>query len=117
MQPQHRTSLHSDACRAATIAECAGRAGKFWEANDYLFGHALELESLSNKAIASELGLDAAALETCMQGEGLAAVKTDIETGIALNLRGTPSFLADGQLYFGDLPASVMAKLKPEPKP
>lgn len=109
--------FHGDACRMASLAECAGRAGKFWEANDYLFGHALELESLSNKAIASELGLDPAALETCMQGEGLAAVKSDIETGIALNLRGTPSFLVDGQLYFGNLPASVLEKLQPAPRP
>jgi protein-disulfide isomerase/uncharacterized membrane protein len=108
--------FHSDACRAATIAECAGRVGRFWEANDYLFGHSLELDNLSNKAIASDLGLDAAALETCMQGEGLAAVKADIETGIALNLRGTPSFLVDGQLYFGNLPATVIEKLRPEKK-
>jgi protein-disulfide isomerase len=108
--------FHADACRMASIAECAGRAGRFWEANDYLFGHALELESLSNKAIARELGLDPAALETCVRGEGLAAVKTDIDTGIALNLRGTPSFLVDGQLYFGNLPASVLEKLQPEKK-
>jgi protein-disulfide isomerase/uncharacterized membrane protein len=108
--------FHSDACRAATIATCAGRGGRFWEANDFLFGHSLELESLSNKAIASDLGVDPAALETCMQGEGLAAVKNDIETGIALNLRGTPSFLVDGQLYFGNLPASALEKLQPEQK-
>ncbi len=108
--------FHGDACRMAAIAECAGRMGRFWETNDFLFGHSLELESLSNKAIASELGLDATALETCVQGEGLGAVKNDIETGIALKLRGTPSFLVDGQLYFGSLPASVLEKLKPEPK-
>jgi protein-disulfide isomerase len=104
--------FHSDACRVATIAECAGRVGRFWEANDFLFGHALELDSLSTKAIASELGLNPAALATCMQGEGMSAVKTDIETGIALNLRGTPSFLVDGQLYFGNLPASVLERLQ-----
>jgi uncharacterized membrane protein/predicted DsbA family dithiol-disulfide isomerase len=108
--------FHSDACRVATIAECAGRVGRFWEANDYLFGHSLEIESLSNKALAMELGLDPAALETCMQGDGMTAIKNDIETGIALNLRGTPSFLVDGQLYFGDLPASVVEKLQPETK-
>lgn len=108
--------FHSDACRMATLADCAGRVGRFWEANDFLFGHSLELETLSNKAIASELGLDPAALETCMQGEGMVAVKNDIETGIALNLRGTPSFLVDGQLYFGSLPASAIEKLGPAKK-
>jgi protein-disulfide isomerase len=46
-----------------------------------------------------------------MKGEGLADVKNDIEVGIALKLEGTPSFLVDGQVYMGNLPAAVLESL------
>jgi uncharacterized membrane protein len=105
--------FHERACRAAVLAECAGRAGHFWEANDYLFEQANALEGRATKDIAADLKLDPAALEGCMQGEGLAAVKNDIEVGIALHLHGTPSFLVDGQVYFGNLPASAIERLRP----
>jgi protein-disulfide isomerase len=107
--------FHETACRAAVIAECAGRAGHFWEANDFLFEPSISLNALSAKEIAAELKLDPAALERCMKDEGLAAVKNDIEVGIALKLEGTPAFLVDGQVYFGNLPAGVLEPLRPAP--
>ena len=107
--------FHTSACRAALVAECAGQAGRFWEANDYLFEKAIELEDRAIKEIAADLKLDPSACERCMQGEGLAAVKNDIEVGIALNLKGTPSFLVDGQVYFGNLPAPTLERLRREP--
>jgi protein-disulfide isomerase len=46
-----------------------------------------------------------------MKDEGLAAVKNDIEVGIALKLEGTPSFLVDGQVYMGNLPTAALQPL------
>jgi uncharacterized membrane protein len=109
--------FHQTACRAAIIAECAGRAGRFWEANDTLFQSADYVDTRSNKGIADDLKLDPAALERCMTNEGLAAVKNDIEVGIALKLEGTPSFLVDGQVYMGNLPASVLERLRTDGGP
>jgi protein-disulfide isomerase/uncharacterized membrane protein len=103
--------FHESACRAALIAECAGHAGRFWEANDTLFELANSLDTRSTKEIAADLKLDSTALDRCMQGQGLVDVKNDIEVGIALKLEGTPSFLVDGQLYMGNLPASVLESL------
>jgi protein-disulfide isomerase len=68
-------------------------------------------DTQSTKKIAAELKLDPAALDRCMKGEGLADVKNDIEVGIALKLEGTPSFLVDGQVYMGNLPAAVLESL------
>ena len=108
-------AFHQTACRAALITECAGRAGRFWEANDYLFEAASSLDTQSNKKTAADLELDPVALELCMKGEALAAVKNDIEVGIALKLEGTPAFLVDGQVYFGSLPAAVLERLRAAP--
>jgi uncharacterized membrane protein/predicted DsbA family dithiol-disulfide isomerase len=103
--------FHESACQAALIAECAGRAGRFWEANDYLFGSSNSLDTQSTEEIAADLKLDPAALHRCMKDEGLAAVKNDIEVGIALKLEGTPSFLVDGQVYMGNLPTAALQPL------
>ena len=107
--------FHETACQAALIAECAGRAGRFWEANDYLFGSSNALDSHSTKEIAADLKLDPAALHRCMKDEGLAAVKNDIEVGIALKLEGTPSFLVDGRVYMGNLPSTALQALREAP--
>jgi Protein-disulfide isomerase len=107
--------FHQTACRAALVAECAGRAGRFWEANDYLFEPSNSLDTRSTKQIAADLKLDPVALDRCMKGEELAAVKNDIEVGIALKLEGTPAFLVDGQVYKGNLPASVLERLRAAP--
>ncbi|MGC9984165.1 MAG: vitamin K epoxide reductase family protein [Polyangia bacterium] len=107
--------FHQTACRAALIAECAGRAGRFWEANDYLFDASGFLDTQSDEKIAADLKLDPAALDRCMKGEGAAAVKNDVEVGIALKLEGTPSFLVDGQVYRGNLPAAVLEPLRARP--
>ena len=107
--------FHQFACWAAQLAECAGRAGRFWDANDILFELSNSLDTQSTKKIAAELKLDPAALDRCMKGEGLADVKNDIEVGIALKLEGTPSFLVDGQVYMGNLPAAVLESLRVAP--
>jgi protein-disulfide isomerase len=107
--------FHQSACWAAQVAECAGRAGRFWEANDILFQLSNYLDTQSTKKIAADLEIDPAALDRCMQHEGLDAVKSDIEVGIALKLEGTPSFLVDGQLYMGNLPAAVLEPLRAAP--
>ena len=107
--------FHQTACRAALIAECAGRAGRFWEANDTLFAESNSLDTLSTRAIAADLEIDRARLDRCMEGEGLVAVKNDIEVGIALKLEGTPAFLVDGQVYMGNLPGAVLEPLRAAP--
>ena len=55
-----KARMHENACFAATVAECAGRQDRFWQANDYLFAEARTLHARPNAEIARDLGLDKA---------------------------------------------------------
>ena len=103
--------LHRFACLAATIAECAGKQDKFWPANDYLFANARHLEGKTLAQIAKAIGLDLVPLQACMKEEGPHAVGLDVKQGNELNIQATPTFLIEGKVYKGQLPALVLERL------
>jgi len=104
--------MHQNACFAATIAECAGRQDRFWEANDYLFAEARNLHARPNKEIAHDLGLDLAALETCLREEGPRSVAFDVDEGNRRDIHGTPTFFVEGKTYTGTYPAWLPGRLQ-----
>jgi uncharacterized membrane protein/predicted DsbA family dithiol-disulfide isomerase len=110
--PDIKRPFHHNACRAALIAECAGRAGRFWEANDYLFEAAHDLATKSNQQVARDLGLPFEPLSSCMEREGKESLERDIQQGIGLKLEGTPSFLIEGKVYMGEIPVGVLDSLQ-----
>jgi protein-disulfide isomerase/uncharacterized membrane protein len=100
--------VHPQACRYAKMGICAARQGRFWAATHYLFTHAkgspIDLPSLAEGA-----GLDAAKMERCLDDPATTrALQQDIEAGQAAGVRGTPSFVIDGQLYEGRVPPDVL---------
>jgi protein-disulfide isomerase len=104
--------MHENACFAAMIAECAGRQNRFWQANDYLFAEARMLHSRPNSEIARDLGLDAAALDTCLREEGPRSVALDVDEGNRLNIQGTPTFSIEGKIYTGAWPPWLLTRLQ-----
>lgn len=110
--PTIDTRMHENACFAATVAECAGRQDRFWQANDYLFAEARTLHARSNAEIARDLGLDKAAFEGCLREEGPRSVALDVEAGNRLQLQGTPTFVIDGKTYMGNLPPWALTRLR-----
>jgi uncharacterized membrane protein/predicted DsbA family dithiol-disulfide isomerase len=117
--PDIKQPFHQNACRAALIAECAGRAGRFWEANDYLFEEAHGLAAKTNQQVARDLGLPFEALASCMEHEGKESLERDIQQGIGLKLNGTPSFLIEGKVYMGEIPVGALDALQsaaPQPR-
>ena len=104
--------MHQNACFAATLAECAGRQDRFWEANDYMFAEARMLHSRPNREIARDLGLDPAALETCLREEGPRNVALDVDEGNKLDIQGTPTFFTEGKRYTGTYPAWLPSRLQ-----
>ncbi len=97
--------MHPDAPKAAEAAQCADDQGKFWEMHDKLFSNqqALKVEQL--KGYAGELGLDAAAFDTCLSsGKYTEEVKADQEAGEAVGVSGTPAFFVNGRFLNGALP-------------
>ena len=94
---------HSRALIAAEAAECAGREGKFWEMHDLLFQDRRRLADKDLRTYANRLGLDRKGFDACLLEHALGKVQTDVASGRALGITGTPSFFlgtleADGRV-------------------
>lgn len=107
-----KAPMHQNACFAAMVAECAGLQNRFWEANDYLFAEARTLHARPNGEIARDLGLDRAALESCLREQGPRSVAIDVDDGNRLDIQGTPTFFIEGKSYMGILPGWVAKRLE-----
>jgi protein-disulfide isomerase len=103
---------------AAEAANCAGRAGDgstYWAMHDLLFGRQAEWSGRGDadaifSGYAQELGLDGAAFDQCLDsGATRGLVQADVAAGYAQGVRGTPTFLIDGQPVVGAQPYSVIA--------
>lgn len=77
----------------AQVAECAGAQGQFWSARTLLFDLARQGEITPEipQVVAQQLGLDAAALTTCI--ETAAQFVTDYRLGDGLGVDGTPAVM------------------------
>jgi protein-disulfide isomerase/uncharacterized membrane protein len=112
--PAVPTTFHPHACHYARLASCAGEAGKFWEANDYLFEHGHDSVRVTAAVLAEAIGVSVTELEACLTMRGTSSVRADIDAGIQLAIKGTPTLVVDGKTYTGNLPKSV---LLPYPMP
>lgn len=102
--------FHPHAVPAALAAECAGKAGKFWEVHDALFANQGAWGPLESTAAARGLivgyaktaGVDAAGLEACMADPQVAAsVAADLKESEAIWVRSTPTFIINGKRFVG----------------
>lgn len=106
--------FHPRACELSRIAVCAGRQGRFFEMADYLFhnGQTIRSRNLSATEIAEALALDLGKFSCCMDDpESMRPIETDLSAAATLNLRGTPAFLIDGQVYYGKIPDEALKTL------
>jgi protein-disulfide isomerase len=87
-------TIHPQALRAAAMAECGRRQGKFWELHDAIFlASPQELQTLSSTRLAKSFAVDGNKLENCLKGDGATTVRRDAEFANALGVHGTPTFL------------------------
>lgn len=97
------TSIHPRAMISAQVAEYAKGQKKFWEMSDLLFAHQEELDDVSLKHYARQLGLDGdKMLKEANAGNFDAAVNRQFKEGEAAGVNATPSFYFNGR--FMDLP-------------
>lgn len=108
---------HTEAFKAAEAAEAAREQGKYWEYINVLMQNqsALGVEKL--KSFAGELGLDRARFDAALDsGKFTEMVQRDVDEGMKLGLKGTPSLFINGRRVtaksYEDLKASVDAALK-----
>lgn len=105
-------SIHPMATPAAIASECAADQGKFWEYHDTLFGKLgagqLDVKAESLTAYAKGLGLDTDKFQACLKdGAAQARVTSDTQEGSKIGVRGTPTFVINGQLLVGAQPFSA----------
>ncbi|MBW2459752.1 MAG: thioredoxin domain-containing protein [Deltaproteobacteria bacterium] len=106
--------FHKRACLLAKVAYCAGQQGRFWEMNDYLFQQASQIRKgdSTGRQLAEQLELDLDKFDCCLTSkEAEAHIRKDIEEGMKHQIRGTPSFVVDGQVSAGSLPKELIAEI------
>lgn len=106
--------IHPQAQKAAEAARCvrelAGSDEAFWQMHDLLFAGQGDWSGQANaNAIfadyAAQVGVARDAFEECLNsGRHEAAVLADLEEGIELGVRGTPTFFINGQIFVGAQP-------------
>jgi protein-disulfide isomerase len=97
--------------RAAEMAQCALDQGQdqFWDYHAALFRRFNSGDSIDDLLLlGEEVGLDSAALSTCVNDNThRATVQYNEQRGHDLGLRGTPAFLVNGELLYGPTPDSL----------
>jgi len=99
------SQIHENAEKAAEAAGCASDQGKFWEYHDKLFSSQSALDVASLKSYASQLGLDTATFDQCLDSSKYAQeVQKDLQDGTSYGVDGTPAFFVNGLLVVGAQP-------------
>jgi len=110
-------SQHADAFKAAEAAEAAREQGKYWEYVHMLLQNQSSLSVEKLKSLASEIGLNRNRFDAALDSKKFAEmVQTDVDDGIKLGLKGTPSLFINGRRMnaksYEELKESVDAALK-----
>ena len=105
-------AFHPNAQKAAEAARCAGAQGAYQPMHEQLFENQSQWSGQNAAAAldtfvgyAGELGLDADAFGACLaSGQFAAQIAQDLQEGQKAGIRGTPSFLINGELLVGAYP-------------
>jgi protein-disulfide isomerase len=99
------TQIHPQAFKAGEAAHCAGDQGKYWEYHDRLFANQELLQLDDLKKHATELGLDAAAFNACLDGSKYGErVRDGVAQGTRLGVNSTPTVYINGRMLSGAQP-------------
>jgi protein-disulfide isomerase len=100
--PLVKRAFHDGSCELAKAGLCAEDQGKFDAFDDALFAN--QAAKLPLDQVAAQAGVDVDALRTCMDSPATAdRLRADIQQGMTLGIRGTPSYVHDGKVAQGGL--------------
>ena len=111
---------HPYAYAAARAAECAGEQGSFWPVHDLLFERRDEWAGPRDEQafvnIGREAGVeDSSEFEARLREEGAVdSMECDEALGAELGVRGTPTFIVNGQVHIGTLDSLRFASVHEE---
>jgi len=93
---------HSGSMPFAEAARCAGEQDAFWKMNTYIFDHQSTLNPNHIGDYAAALGLDSAAIISCVASRHYeAAINADGDLAVKAGADGTPTFFVNGRLLDG----------------
>jgi protein-disulfide isomerase len=101
---------HPQATKAAEAARCAGDQDAYLAMHDILFERQQQWSGNTQAAnlfidYARQIGLEVAAFTECLESDRYeAAVMANLQTGVDLGIRGTPSFFLNGHFVNGAQP-------------
>jgi protein-disulfide isomerase len=103
---RHFIVISPESADAANASECAADQGRFWDYHDLLMSRSGTAANVFSKAAlkqyATELGLDAAAFNACVDGDThLEKVYQDVNDGRAQGVGSTPTFFINGEKVEG----------------
>jgi uncharacterized membrane protein/protein-disulfide isomerase len=113
VNPTVAAPFHVGAGKLALLAIYAASEGKFWEMNDLLYQFVAEGSEIDLHALAAKSSLPASALARAIYNTDFhRRLMEDIRCGMAHHMSGTPSYLIDGRLYEGGIPAEALKALE-----
>ncbi|HVP11217.1 MAG TPA: thioredoxin domain-containing protein [Phycisphaerae bacterium] len=102
----------SAAVLSACATECAADQGRYYDFRELVFQNQADQSADALKQHASTLGLDRAAFDACLDGNGkVERVQQDVNSGLALGLNSTPSFFVEGELVRGYQTADQLSQV------
>lgn len=104
--------FHVGSGQMALLAIHAASSGKFLEVNDLLFFLVAHRQKIRIEEIAEKTGMDSQLLSAALQHEPYRRqLLRDIRDGMKLGIVGTPSYLINGRVYEGSIPAGILKPL------
>jgi len=101
--------FHEGSGEHSLIAVYAGLKGSFWKMNDILFALPRDIKSVDLRRIAEQAGMNRKNLAAAVRNEKIRKILSrDIWKGMKLRITGTPSYVIDGEVYEGNIPAHIL---------
>jgi protein-disulfide isomerase len=118
--PVVKRAMHPNACVLAAAAICAEEQGKLEPMDDALFAN--QQAHLPLETIVAQVGLDPARFKECLGAPStVRRLQSDVQAGLAVGLKATPTYVVNGVAHSGQLTADLLppprAAAAPEPEP
>jgi protein-disulfide isomerase len=105
--PALKRRMHPGACDLARVGICAEAQGKLEPMADLLYANQAAKRPVAELARAA--GLDLEKLRACVaSADTEARLRSDIEAGIRIGLKATPTYVVGGRTYAGQLPPELL---------
>ena len=112
VNPIVKEPFHVGSAAMSLLTIHAQSKGKFWEMNDILFNTDIAEGAINAKTLLKQAGVDTGdtAMNIC-DPQSQIRLLTDVRDGMKLGITGTPAYIIEEQLYLGQIPPDILAKI------